>query len=248
MVITTVFLNQSAGFWFQELPFLSSLVHRGQVWRIFTYALVQPPDIWLVVDYVMLVWFGREVERHLGRSAFLSLYAGIYLLPPLLLTLLGLWWPSQLVGGTGSFAVFVAFAVLYPNTPLIFNVLAKWAAVILAAVYSLMHIAYHSYALLIALWTSMGFAVLFIWHQQGRIELPRLRLWRRKPKLRVLPDLPAKKPVSVAKPAPTDSTMAEVDALLDKIAKSGIASLTPKERAKLDAARANLLKRSSRRE
>ena len=37
--------------------------------------------------------------------------------------------------------------------------------------------------------------------------------------------------------------MAEVDALLDKIAQSGIASLTPKERAKLDAAREGLLKR-----
>jgi hypothetical protein len=39
--------------------------------------------------------------------------------------------------------------------------------------------------------------------------------------------------------------MAEVDALLDKIARSGMASLTAKERAKLDAARANLLKKDS---
>jgi hypothetical protein len=39
--------------------------------------------------------------------------------------------------------------------------------------------------------------------------------------------------------------MAEVDALLDKIAQSGISSLTAKERAKLDAARADLLKRES---
>ena len=42
-----------------------------------------------------------------------------------------------------------------------------------------------------------------------------------------------------------DATMAEVDALLDKIAKSGIASLTPKERAKLEAAREGLMKRSA---
>ena len=37
--------------------------------------------------------------------------------------------------------------------------------------------------------------------------------------------------------------MAEVDALLDKIATSGISSLTAQERAKLDAARAELQKR-----
>jgi hypothetical protein len=38
--------------------------------------------------------------------------------------------------------------------------------------------------------------------------------------------------------------MAEVDALLDKIAQSGIGSLTAKERAKLDAARSEMKKRS----
>ena len=38
--------------------------------------------------------------------------------------------------------------------------------------------------------------------------------------------------------------MAEVDALLDKIARSGLSSLTAKERAKLDAAREDLGKRN----
>ena len=37
--------------------------------------------------------------------------------------------------------------------------------------------------------------------------------------------------------------MAEVDALLDKIAQSGIGSLTAKERAKLESARDDLKKR-----
>jgi hypothetical protein len=58
----------------------------------------------------------------------------------------------------------------------------------------------------------------------------------------VLPDLPAPKPAAarVLKPEAT----AEVDALLDKIAAQGIGSLTAKERAKLDAARAELLKKA----
>ena len=37
--------------------------------------------------------------------------------------------------------------------------------------------------------------------------------------------------------------MAEMDALLDKIARSGLASLTAKERARLNAARAELLRK-----
>jgi len=39
------------------------------------------------------------------------------------------------------------------------------------------------------------------------------------------------------------SATSEVDALLDKIAQSGIGSLTAKERARLESARAELLKR-----
>jgi hypothetical protein len=39
--------------------------------------------------------------------------------------------------------------------------------------------------------------------------------------------------------------MTEIDALLDKIAHSGLSSLTAKERARLEAARADLLKRES---
>jgi hypothetical protein len=58
--------------------------------------------------------------------------------------------------------------------------------------------------------------------------------------LRVLPDLPVKKPVAART---TTASMAEVDALLDKIAQHGIGSLTAKERAKLDAARRDLKKR-----
>ena len=41
--------------------------------------------------------------------------------------------------------------------------------------------------------------------------------------------------------------MAEVDALLDKIATSGFSSLTAKERARLDSARDELSKRGTRR-
>jgi hypothetical protein len=72
-------------------------------------------------------------------------------------------------------------------------------------------------------------------------------LFRRRPKLRVLPDLPASPPKPVAPPRTERevATMAEVDALLDKIAVSGIGSLTPKERAKLEAAREDLMKRGA---
>jgi len=63
----------------------------------------------------------------------------------------------------------------------------------------------------------------------------------------VLPDLPAKQSAALAAPAKAvkDASMAEIDALLDKIAQSGISSLTAKERAKLEKGREKLLKRES---
>jgi hypothetical protein len=42
-----------------------------------------------------------------------------------------------------------------------------------------------------------------------------------------------------------DEPTSEVDALLDKIAKSGIGSLTAKERKRLEKAREDLMKRES---
>ena len=53
------------------------------------------------------------------------------------------------------------------------------------------------------------------------------------------------KPVAPPRTEREVATMAEVDALLDKIAVSGIGSLTPKERAKLEAAREDLMKRGA---
>jgi hypothetical protein len=73
--------------------------------------------------------------------------------------------------------------------------------------------------------------------------LPSFKISGRSPKLRVLPDIDSRKAAS-SKDSHV-SSMSEIDALLDKIAQSGISSLTAKERAKLDAARAELLKRES---
>jgi membrane associated rhomboid family serine protease len=228
--------------WFRWLPFNNALVMQGQVWRIFTFGLVNVPSLQFVFDMLYLAWFGREVEKFFGRKKFLLLFAGIYLLPPLIFTALTPGMNVSLVGEFGALAVFVAFAALYPNVPLFLNVLAKWAAVILVGIFSLMAVAGRQWDWLMAIWIANGFALAFVRYQQGILTFPRLRLPSRQPKLRVLPDL--EKKLTAAKVVKEDS-MAEVDALLDKIAQSGMASLTPKERAKLDKARDDLMRRES---
>jgi membrane associated rhomboid family serine protease len=225
------------------LVFEPSLVLRGQVWRIVTFGFINGPSIQFAIEMVMIVWFGREVERFLGRKKFLTVYATAFLITPVILTAIGPWMPLTLSPKTGALAVFVAFATLYPGVPVFFSVLARWAALILIGIYTMMALAYRDTVLLIWIWASCGTAFLMVRYHQGLLPVPKLRLRKRQPKLRVLPDLPPKKAPIAAKPAKEAATMAEIDALLDKIAQSGIASLTPKERAKLDAAREGLLKR-----
>lgn len=225
------------------LPFMSGKVLHGQVWRVFTYGLYNPPSLDFVFDMLMIAWFGRDVERAFGRRSFLWLYAGIYLVTPLLFTALGLWLPLTRAGETGALALFVAFATIYPEAMMMFNLLAKWAALILVGIFTLIALNYRDVQGLITLWATCGLAYAFVRHHQGHFELPKLNFWRRKPKLRVMSTPPAKNAPPAA--APKSATMAEVDALLDKIAQSGFSSLTSNERAKLDSARAAMLKRNS---
>jgi len=244
MFVTTLANLFNLGGLLTGLVFSSGPVLRGEVWRVVTYGLVNPPSLGFVIDMAMMIWFGREVERNFGRRTFLFFFGALYLLTPLIFTVIGIWIPlSPLAGESGAFAIFVAFATLYPNTPVFFNLLAKWVAVVLVGIYSLIALNNRDSISLISLWATTGFAFAFVRYQQGHITLPQPKLFRGGPKLRVLPDQKEGK-TSGAK---TDkaSSMAEVDALLDKIAQSGISSLTAKERAKLDAARADLLKRES---
>jgi len=209
----------------------------GQVWRFFTYGFWNEPSFNFVIDMVMLVWFGFDLERFFGRKIFLRFYGILYLLQPFIYTLLSFVRSQGLIGVSGTFAVFLAFATLYPNAALLFNILAKWMAIVLVGIYTLQHIAARDIVGLAALWATVGYAYGFVRYEQGRISLPKFRWPGRRPKLRVLPS-----PASDA-PREIPASEAEMDRLLDKIAKTGMASLTAKEKAQLEKAREALLRK-----
>lgn len=248
MIICGLMMAANSGHLLNWLTFDSTEVLSGQVWRVFTYGLVNPPGqgyavLGFVVDMVMIVWFGRELEKFFGRRIFLRFYVGLYLLMPVLFTLIGLRWPMHLAGEIGAFATFIAFATLYPNVMMLFNLLTKWVAIVLIAVYTLVALAYHDWLGLFSLWVTTVYAYGFVCYQQGRITLPSFRLSQPKPKLRVLPDLKTQKTIEIN--ATKGDSASEMDALLDKIARSGLASLTAKERTQLAKAREELMQKRS---
>jgi membrane associated rhomboid family serine protease len=220
----------------------------GQVWRLFTYAFIHPPPalLWFAIEMYLLFVFGREVERFLGRRAYIALYVFLLVTPAVLLTIWGLWERCALAGSPAlHFGIFVAFAAIYPRVELLLRIQAKWVALILAAVYTLQLLAYHAWSDLVVVWTSIGVAFLFV-------ELngagPELAWWNAvkarfasRPKYHVVPK-PRPRPGNGR--AEADDTHASIDPILDKISKFGIGSLTASERRQLNRERERLLKKS----
>src|SRR5215218_4164340 len=63
LMIVTAVLGDSGGVIFNWLAFSSIKVFSGEVWRFFTYGLFNFPSIQFALDMVMIVWFGRELEK-----------------------------------------------------------------------------------------------------------------------------------------------------------------------------------------
>ena len=144
----------------------------------------------------------------------------------------------------------VAFATLYPNTEAWGWIPFKWMAFACIFCGSLMYLAHQQWIPLIELWLScvVGFAFVRLAKEQEYDDyvspFSRLKTYfRRKPKLRVMP--PPEKGSARRSPV-ADEPPSELDVLLDKIAKSGIGSLTAKERTQLEKAREALMRRDQR--
>jgi membrane associated rhomboid family serine protease len=216
-----------------------------QVWRLGSYAFVHYPSslLWFAIEMYMLFVFGREVERFIGRNAYIGLYLILLVTPAALLTVWGLWQRSALSGSPAlHFGIFVAFATIYPRAELFLRIMTKWVVLILAAIYTLQLLAYHAWSDLMVVWTSIAAAFLFIEMQGAGPELPwwdalKARFAPR-PKFHVVPKMHS------SRSAETDDVYTSIDPILDKISKFGIGSLTASERRQLDRERERLLKDS----
>jgi len=224
--------------------------HEGQVWRLFSYIAFDPwfftqRSLWFLWSMLLLWFFGREVEQFAGRKTYLALYAALVLIPAILLCLLGLFIApgSHLNCFEAIFGMFVAFATLYPGTmPIFFWLPFRVSTLvwILLAIFSLIDLADHAFTALFMLWTSsaVGYAGMRL-IGAGR-GLTWLTDWLEE---RHAKKLARQRNFKVLKDANADES---IDAILEKISKHGVGSLNAKERAALERARTNLLKRDQR--
>ena len=233
MVLTAVAMASGAERLLQALQFSSAEV-RGDfaVWQFVTYAFVHPPGLVFLLELYMLVVFGQEIEKFLGRREFLAIYAVLLLLPPLALTAASFAGVPAILSGSAAlhFGVFIAFATLYPSAEIFFGIRAKWIAICLVAVGALQVLAARDPVGLAVLALDCGAAFVLVRRLRAGEFLPDFRAMlpvRNTPRLRVVKDPPE----------------ASIDSILEKISRAGMRSLTSAERARLDRAREDLLEK-----
>ena len=227
-----------------KLTFDSGAVLRDwELWRCVTYAFVNPPDPWFIIALVMFYIFGRDVELFLGRTGFVRLYAGLVLLGPslLLAASFATGQDYMLTQSWANFAVFLAFAALYPNALLFLQIPAKLFAWVFLGIFLLQLLATRQWVEMTVLVATSALAWYAIRHGSVlRLDfMSRLRPAShrtRHPRLRVV-----RKPED----EPVDPHRL-VDPLLDKISREGMASLSRRERELLEKARTALLQQDKR--
>ncbi len=219
------------------------ILEKFQIWRLATYVLQNYPSLWFALGMLMLWWFGREVERFYGRRNFLICYGVLTVVPALLGLLPFLNFP--LVGPSQvHFGIFILFAATYPSVPMFFRIEARWVAGIYLALFSLLYLASRSLSGLTLLWVGAFLAYgMTRWMGRGEWLPGNLQSFLpsfRSPQLTVVRSEPA----SSAPLKKTNDPVASIDPILEKIARSGLSSLTPREHAALRAASGELQKKS----
>jgi len=117
----------------------------------------------------MLFVFGREVEKIHWPACFISFFTRFcfHALTPL--TVWGFGQRADLPESPAlHFGIFVAFATIYPSVELFLRITAKWMVLILAAIYTLQLLAYHSWTDLAVFWTSIACCFCFVRLRWGR--------------------------------------------------------------------------------
>jgi membrane associated rhomboid family serine protease len=244
-------LGQGVGAFTTFFEVKAADVLSGKVWELLTYAFLHDPTnpFHILLNMLVLWWFGHAIEEIYGRWEFLTFYLVAAVLGGLAYVATGLVALENqqrgCLGASGAvLAVMVVYAFHYPRqTVLLFFVLPVpiWALMVL-------YVMYNAFGLLSGGDGQTAFSVHLAGAAFGALyykaHLRLLDLWpkfkfrprqRARPRLRVYKEEEAETPQPVPVPAPPaphldEQLDAKVDAVLEKVARSGQASLTESER------------------
>ncbi len=232
-------LTQLVAFpWYETFGLVpAAVVGELRLWQFVTYLFLHG-GFWHILMNMFALWmFGVSLERQWGYDAFMRFYFTVGVAAGVATWLFMLGSPIPTIGASGAImGVLVAFAMLYPDTPILLGFLIPIPARIFVLIYAAMEFfAARRYASdgvgHVTHLAGMAVAYLYLkadWRPRAAVDRWRRKLRARSRGLRVVS--PPRPPVRPQAPPPDE---AEVDAILDKISREGIDSLTEAELKKL---------------
>jgi membrane associated rhomboid family serine protease len=232
--------------WFAFSPELQTAIF--QPWRMVTYMFLHAGGFHLLFNMLWLWWMGRVVEETIGPRSFTVVYFGSgiggAMLDILFAQFLGI---NFVIGASGAvFGVMVAFAMLYPTTPIMLLFLppiqARYLVAGLIALDVLFLGASDGTARIVHL-GGAGIGYLLMRARSGGVDLsgvirPLERVWyglkgsykvKRRETSRKNPNMYSVSDVEIVE----EVEQSELDEILEKISQKGYDALTKEEKKKL---------------
>jgi len=233
-----------------DLVFSGRGVREGELWRVVTWPIPNPPDeIWVVLTLAFFWFVGHRVEDAIGRWRFLWLVLAATIAPAAIVSALSFDLSYGAYGlGVLGIAFLVVFALEHPSAMFFFNIPAWVIAAVYVGIDVLRYLGQQAYEPLVLELLVILVAVLGA-RQAGLLAdlaaVPRVA-GRRRPAASRRPR--SSGPTVVEGPwgaghGPSDAEQAELDALLDKIGAQGMDSLSRTEKTRLNELSAKLRKR-----
>lgn len=214
-----------------------------QPWRFVTYMFLHGSGFHLLFNMLWLWWMGRSVEQSVGPRTFTVLFFGSGIGGALFHIGLGFLYSTNFViGASGAvFGVMVAFAYLFPRTPIMLFLLPPIEARYVVAGLIAFDVLFIGSGDNIARLVHLGGAgvgyLLIKAHYNGadlaKYVRPIERLWKEQPRKK------KKKPKNKNMYSVSDveildeSSQSELDEILEKISREGYDGLTAEEKKKL---------------
>jgi len=211
---------------FEALWVDGELIARGQVWRLLTGAIMHGDPSHFFFNMLGLFFFGNVVERYLGTRGMVVYVVAIAVIGNLVHAMVYPEIPG--VGFSGVvIAAIVSFATIAPKAPIYFMLLFRMPAWVLAAAIVGLDFLNLLYVEMSGVLAPIAYLVHLVGAASGFAAIagmPWLRTRRRRIS-RALDDRAERR---------EDADHVEIDRLLEKVSREGLASLSDAERRFLD--------------
>lgn len=208
----------------------------GEVWRLFTWPLVDGFSLWTIINLALLWLFGRDLESQIGRRQMALLFVAIWASLTITTTVIGL-----AVGGTLAGLSMVEFCLLllwiaeWPTRRFFFNIPAWVLGLVFLALQILPLLAFGAWGSLLGFLLSLFFIAMAA---RGAGLLASYSWIPGRPRQTTRRTTSKRSSRTQQRHTQRRATDEErIDQLLDKINAEGIHSLTRSERAELEKLR-----------